>query len=125
MHAKVIDPGETSTSSSPSKVSILTSAMNEGVVFPTFAIAGLIPFTLSDFGLHARLPTLKVESYLSSSKGWLSGGWLSLPGRASHPFVYTTLLGRIRSSASINLRFVEFSFIHPRYHLSHSGQDME
>jgi len=99
MHAKVIDPGETFTSSSPSKVSILTSAIDEGVVFPSFAISGLIPFTLSDFGLHARLPTHKVESYLSSSKGWLPGGWLSLPGRASHPLVYTTLLGRIRPSA--------------------------
>jgi hypothetical protein len=96
MHAKVSDPGETSTSSPLFKVSILTSATNEGVVFPSFAISGLNPFTLSDFGLHLRLPTLKVESYLSSYKGWLPGGWLGLPGRASHPLVYTTLLGRIR-----------------------------
>ena len=95
MHAKVIDPGETSTPSSLCKVSFLTSAIFKGVVFPVFAISGLYPFTLSDFGLHAHLPTLKAESYLSSSKGWLPGGWLSLPVRASHPLVYTTLLGRI------------------------------
>jgi hypothetical protein len=99
MHAQVFDPGETFTSSSPFKVSILTSAVNEGVVFPVFAISGLYPFILSVFGLHARPPTHKVESCLSSSKGWLPGGWLSLPGRASHPLVCTTLLGRIRLSA--------------------------
>jgi hypothetical protein len=99
MHAKGIDPGETSTSSSLFKVSMLTSAQDENVVFPVCAISELNPFTLSDFGLHARLPTLKVKSYLSSSKGLLPGGWLGLPGRASHPLVYTTLLGRIRPSA--------------------------
>ncbi len=95
MHAQVFDPGEISTSSSLFKVSMLTSVLSKNVVFPICVISGLIPFTLSDFGLHARLPTLKVESYLSSSKGWLPGGWLGLPGRASHPLDYTTSLGRI------------------------------
>jgi hypothetical protein len=79
---------------------MLTSALCKNVVFPAFVISGLNPFTLSDFGLHARPPTLKFESYLSPSKGWLPGGWLGLPVRASHPLDYTTLLGRICTSTS-------------------------
>ena len=106
MHAKVIDPGETSTSSSPSKVSILTSALHEGVVFPLFAISGLNPFTLSDSGLHARRPTHKVGSCLPSSKG-LATWWLAKPSKTgiapaclldlarSHPFV-SALVGVCR-----------------------------
>jgi len=107
MHAKVIDPGETSTSSSLFKVSVLTSALWKSVVFPVCLISGLNPFTLSDFGLHARPPTLKVEDYSSSSKGWLPGGWLGLPGRASHPLDYTTLLGRISTSKTTLKSMVE------------------
>jgi hypothetical protein len=81
MHAKVIDPGEASTSSSLFKASILTSAINEGVVLPMFTISGLNPFTLSDSGLHARRPTHKVGSYLPPSKG-LATWWLAGPSRA-------------------------------------------
>ncbi len=64
------------------------------------AISELIPFTLSDFGLYACRPTLKFEDYSPPSKDWLLGGWLNLPRWASHPLDFTTLLGRIRSSAS-------------------------
>ena len=81
MHAKVIDPGEASTSSPLFKVSILTSAINEGVVLPVFAISGLNPFTLADFGLHACRPTHKVGNYFPPSKG-LATRWLAGPSRA-------------------------------------------
>ena len=73
------------------------------------AFSELNPFTLSDFGLHACPPTLKVEDYSPPSKGWLPGGWLGLPGGASHPLDFTTLLGRSvipRPKTSLYLTFV-------------------
>jgi hypothetical protein len=35
------------------------------------------------------------------SKDLLPGGWLNLPGRASHPLKYATLPGRTTSSSII------------------------
>jgi len=62
--------------------------------FHIATITRLNPFSLSAYGLSARCPTLKALCYHSSSKDLLPGGWLSLPGRASHPLDYATLPGR-------------------------------
>jgi hypothetical protein len=44
--------------------------------------------------LTARCPTLNRRGYPLRSKDSLPGGWLTLPGRASHPLEYATLTGR-------------------------------
>jgi hypothetical protein len=80
MHAKVFDSGKASTSSL-FEVSILTSASTRAWSFPFLTISELNPFTLSDFGLHARRPTHKVGNYSPPSKG-LATWWLARPSRA-------------------------------------------
>jgi hypothetical protein len=66
------------------------------VVLPNATITGLNPFTLADYGLSARCPTLKAGCCHTSLQG-LATRWLAnLPGRGSHPLDYTTLPGRTK-----------------------------
>lgn len=55
--------------------------LNKSLVLSLFTISELNPFTLSDFGLHARRPTHKVGNYFPPSKG-LATWWLAKPSRA-------------------------------------------
>jgi hypothetical protein len=48
------------------------------------------------------LAALRIKSGITPlpPRVWLPGGWLGLPGQASHLLNYTTLLGRICRSVS-------------------------
>lgn len=49
---------------------------------------------LMAYGLPARCSTLNSKGHPLLSKNLLPGGWLFLPGRASHPLKHATLPGR-------------------------------
>jgi len=73
---------------------VVASAKSTAWPIPVYGLTGLDPFTLSHYGLHACCPTLKDRDYSVTSKDSLPGGWLGLPGRASHPLDLATLPGR-------------------------------
>ena len=52
------------------------------------------------------LAALRIKSGITPlpPRVWLPGGWLGLPGQASHLLNYTTLLGRICESVFISVR---------------------
>jgi hypothetical protein len=58
--------------------------------------SGLCPFSPLAYCLCARWPTHKAANYSTASKVSLPGGWLGLPGWASHPLNDQSLLGRFR-----------------------------
>ena len=62
--------------------------------FPCSLISRLYHFSLSAYGLPACCSTLNSRGYPLLSKNLLPGGWLNLPGRASHPLKHATLPGR-------------------------------
>ena len=73
---------------------MLTSVLLKTSSFPANTLSGLNHFSLTAYGLSSCCPTLNRRSYLHWPKDSLPGGWLDLPGRASHPLEYATLPGR-------------------------------
>ena len=69
------------------------------VILPILSISGLNHFNLTAYGLSSGCPTLNRFSYPQRFKDSLPGGWLDLPGRASHPLEYATLPGRTANSS--------------------------
>jgi len=82
-HAMLLDPGEAGSARHDADT-MLISAITKASSFP-LKISGLNHFSLTAYGLPSRCPTLKRRSYPRRSKDSLPGGWLTLPGRASHP----------------------------------------
>ena len=68
----------------PTANPMVTSAICSTSSFP-LNLTGLNHFSLAAYGLPARCPTLNRKGYPHWSKDSLPGGWLALPGRASHP----------------------------------------